>query len=360
MLAGMGPALAWGTSMTGHWAWALAWQGMARHSCGRHGSVLAVSHVSLPRPGCVALQCTAIIASHTHEQRQKFAASGAPASFTAYRCSHAALPHAPCRLGGPCMATSWASFPAGAPAAGAATDRPLPSLVVCPSTLVAHWPFEISKFVATDVLRPLAYHGTPAERTALRRQLAQHDVLVMSYESLRAGACGFVKPEAGMTGRGLSSLHEHAHPMLLHMAACMCSVIPNLHATSCQTAASRLLPPAITTDVDWVCSQAWAYCVLDEGHAIRNPSSKISQAAKRAGLAAQHRLLLSGTPVQNSERGCGCCWIGNCWQRGPGRVAGHACRLCWCSTGLFASQRPKLNPPSPCPSCRRAGAVEPV
>ncbi len=73
--------------------------------------------------------------------------------------------------------------------AGAPTDRPLPSLVVCPSTLVAHWPFEISKFVAPDVLRPLAYHGTPAERTALRRQLEQHDVLVMSYESLRAGAC---------------------------------------------------------------------------------------------------------------------------------------------------------------------------
>ncbi|KAL4458077.1 hypothetical protein ABPG75_012942 [Micractinium tetrahymenae] len=143
------------------------------------------------------LQTTAIIAAHMHEQRQKFAQTGAPA------------------------------------------DRPLPSLVVCPSTLVQHWPFEIAKFVGPEVLRPLAYHGAPAERAALRRQLSRHDVLVMSYESLRA-------------------------------------------------------------DVDWVCSQAWAYCVLDEGHAIRNPASKVSQAAKRAGLAAQHRLLLSGTPVQNS------------------------------------------------------------
>jgi TATA-binding protein-associated factor len=52
--------------------------------------------------------------------------------------------------------------------------------------------------------------------------------------------------------------------------------------------------------VDWVCSQAWSYCVLDEGHAIRNPASRVAQAAKRAGLAAAHRLLLSGTPVQNS------------------------------------------------------------
>ena len=52
--------------------------------------------------------------------------------------------------------------------------------------------------------------------------------------------------------------------------------------------------------MDWVCAQAWSYCVLDEGHAIRNPASKVAQAAKRAGLAARHRLLLSGTPVQNN------------------------------------------------------------
>jgi TATA-binding protein-associated factor len=40
--------------------------------------------------------------------------------------------------------------------------------------------------------------------------------------------------------------------------------------------------------------------VLDEGHVVRNPASKVAQAARRAGGAAQHRLLLSGTPVQNS------------------------------------------------------------
>ncbi|KAI3435532.1 hypothetical protein D9Q98_001597 [Chlorella vulgaris] len=143
------------------------------------------------------LQTTAMLAAHTHEQRQRFAASGA------------------------------------------AADRPLPHLVVCPSTLVAHWPFEVSKFVGPAVLRVLQYHGGPAERAVLRRRLPDHDVVVMSYESLRG-------------------------------------------------------------DVDWVCAQAWSYCVLDEGHAIRNPASKVAQAAKRAGLAAQHRLLLSGTPVQNN------------------------------------------------------------
>lgn len=74
-----------------------------------------------------------------------------------------------------------------------------------------------------------------------------------------------------------------------------------LQARRVLVAPSTLLPfPHHPADVDWVCSQAWGYCVLDEGHAIRNPASKVSQAAKRAGLAAQHRLLLSGTPVQNN------------------------------------------------------------
>lgn len=75
---------------------------------------------------------------------------------------------------------------------GLASDAPRPSLIVCPSTLVAHWPYEIAKFVGREGsggLRPLQYQGTPLERTALRAQLQVHDVVVMAYESLRAGGC---------------------------------------------------------------------------------------------------------------------------------------------------------------------------
>ncbi|KAK9823112.1 hypothetical protein WJX72_000353 [[Myrmecia] bisecta] len=111
----------------------------------------------------------------------------------------------------------------------------LPSLIVCPPTLVGHWAHEIVKFV--DVLRPLAYQGPPAVRAALRSQVAQHNVVVMSYDSLRS-------------------------------------------------------------DIDWVEKQAWQYCVLDEGHIIRNPKSMITKACKR--VVAQHRVLLSGTPIQNN------------------------------------------------------------
>lgn len=135
-----------------------------------------------------------------------------------------------------------------------AEDSPRPHLVVCPSTLVPHWGHEIAKFVEPHVLRPLLIQGPPQQRAALQQQLARsqqvqqggaqggqaqprYNVVVMSYEHMRA-------------------------------------------------------------DAEWVAAQRWCYCVLDEGHMIQNPRSKVAAAARR--VAAQHRLLLSGTPVQNS------------------------------------------------------------
>ncbi|KAK9916950.1 hypothetical protein WJX75_009151 [Coccomyxa subellipsoidea] len=112
-----------------------------------------------------------------------------------------------------------------------------PSLIVCPPTLVGHWPHEIVKFVGEELLSCVQYEGTPPARIALRERARSADVVVMSYETLRA-------------------------------------------------------------DADWTSAHPWAYCVLDEGHIIRNPKSKMAQAAKR--VVAQHRLILSGTPIQNN------------------------------------------------------------
>ncbi|XP_071444534.1 DNA excision repair protein ERCC-6-like [Hetaerina americana] len=44
----------------------------------------------------------------------------------------------------------------------------------------------------------------------------------------------------------------------------------------------------------------WHVIVLDEGHVIRNPDARITLAAKR--LRTPHRLLLSGSPLQNNLR----------------------------------------------------------
>ena len=125
-------------------------------------------------------------------------------------------------------------------AAGLDVDCPLPSLVVCPSTLVQHWCHEVGRFCTQ--LKAVAYCGVPHARQELLAALRRtDDVLVVSYEALR-------------------------------------------------------------NDVDKFVAEgfAWNFAVLDEGHIVKNPKSKTSAAVKEVGLCAKHRLILTGTPIQNN------------------------------------------------------------
>ncbi|PNF40724.1 hypothetical protein B7P43_G00685 [Cryptotermes secundus] len=114
---------------------------------------------------------------------------------------------------------------------------PLPSLVICPPTLTGHWVYEIEKFMSKAYLNPLQYIGTPAEREKLRSKVACYNLVVASYDIVRK-------------------------------------------------------------DIDFFSSIKWNYCILDEGHIIKNGKTKSSKAIKQ--LTANHRLILSGTPIQNN------------------------------------------------------------
>ncbi|XP_075973865.1 histone acetyltransferase 1 [Anticarsia gemmatalis] len=113
----------------------------------------------------------------------------------------------------------------------------LPSLVVCPPTLTGHWVFEVNKFIPSKFLRPLQYVGIPYERERLRHQVKHHNFIVASYDIVRK-------------------------------------------------------------DIDFFSSIKWNYCILDEGHVIKNGKTKVFKAIKQ--LVANHRLILSGTPIQNN------------------------------------------------------------
>ena len=121
---------------------------------------------------------------------------------------------------------------------------PCPSLIICPATLCFHWSSEIKKFVQDKSLVPFVYNGSVVQRTPLKKHLTTtnqrklHNVAVItSYEIVRS-------------------------------------------------------------DVEMFKKFHWNYLVLDEGHAIRNAKAKTTVAIK--SLRAQHRLILSGTPIQNS------------------------------------------------------------
>jgi TATA-binding protein-associated factor len=58
----------------------------------------------------------------------------------------------------------------------------------------------------------------------------------------------------------------------------------------------------IRNDIEDLQKMPWNYCILDEGHIIKNGKTKITKAIK--SIRADHRLILSGTPIQVSkERG---------------------------------------------------------
>ena len=111
----------------------------------------------------------------------------------------------------------------------------LPSLIICPPTLTGHWYYEILKYA--ENLRPVLYTGNSRERTRLLSKWHQYDVVVTSYEVVR-------------------------------------------------------------NDISSLGNIQWLYCILDEGHVIKNAKTKLTKAVK--SLNSQHRLILSGTPIQNN------------------------------------------------------------
>jgi hypothetical protein len=122
------------------------------------------------------------------------------------------------------------------------TDSQIPpSLIVCPPTLQWHWANECRQYCGS-VLRPCVLTGSPAERRVLLQSFRKggsngNNVLIASYEQVRS-------------------------------------------------------------EIDRIKDIQFRYAVLDEGHLIKNAKSGMAVACKQ--IKASHRLLLSGTPVQNN------------------------------------------------------------
>ncbi|XP_050515682.1 TATA-binding protein-associated factor 172 isoform X1 [Diabrotica virgifera virgifera] len=113
----------------------------------------------------------------------------------------------------------------------------LPSMVICPPTLTGHWVYEVEKFLKHKYLRPLQYNGSPTEREKLRHKFRKFNLIVASYDIVRK-------------------------------------------------------------DISFFSGIKWNYIILDEGHVIKNGKTRTSVAIK--ALVANHRLILSGTPIQNN------------------------------------------------------------
>lgn len=113
------------------------------------------------------------------------------------------------------------------------------SIVVCPATIVNHWVGEVRRFFPDNrIFRPFAVVGN----TSTRKQFwsvfsdSQYNLVVVSYGTLR-------------------------------------------------------------NDIDEIARTRWVFCVLDEGHVLRNPKTATARASRR--VPSRHRMILSGTMIQN-------------------------------------------------------------
>lgn len=97
--------------------------------------------------------------------------------------------------------------------------------------------YEVEKFLSKKYLKPLQYNGTPIEREKLRMKFKRYNLIVASYDIVRK-------------------------------------------------------------DINFFGAIKWNYVILDEGHVIKNGKTRTSMAIKT--LIANHRLILSGTPIQNN------------------------------------------------------------
>ncbi|KAK5165576.1 uncharacterized protein LTR77_009105 [Saxophila tyrrhenica] len=122
------------------------------------------------------------------------------------------------------------------------TGEPRPFLVICPLSVLSSWMNEAKKWA--PAFRTVRFHGPVKERDRLKDecrvagQAAKIDIIVTTYETF-------------------------------------------------------------TSEQNWFKRAfVWRYCVLDEGHKIKNEKSEVAHSLQ--SLKAEYRLLLTGTPLQNN------------------------------------------------------------
>lgn len=125
------------------------------------------------------------------------------------------------------------------------------TLIVAPVSVMSNWAQQIERHVKKDSpLKVMTYHGSTRKRMTFR-DFSEYNVVITSYGCLSS------------------------------------EYLPR----GCKQAAKLPRPEGLF-------SMKWARVVLDEGHIIRNPSTKSAVAA--TNILAASRWVLSGTPIVNT------------------------------------------------------------
>ncbi|KAJ5646255.1 DNA repair protein rhp26 [Penicillium lividum] len=144
-----------------------------------------------------------------------------------------------------------------------------PTIVVCPATLMVQWVTEFHNW--WPALRVSILHSSGSGMLNLKKEKTRESALAS--EMMGTGSSRQLSSGQKAARNILKRVVEEGHVLVTTYSGL-------------QSYADDL------TGVEWGCA------ILDEGHKIRNPDTGITFSCKE--LRTPHRIILSGTPIQNS------------------------------------------------------------
>jgi DNA excision repair protein ERCC-6 len=144
-----------------------------------------------------------------------------------------------------------------------------PAIIVCPATLMKQWVNEFHRW--WPPFRVSILHSSGSGMINVGKESSRENALTSQL--------------VGYHGSGHLSAGQKAARRIINRVTQEGHILVTTYS-GLQSYADALV------DVDWACA------ILDEGHKIRNPDAGITFSCKE--LRTPHRIILSGTPMQNS------------------------------------------------------------
>lgn len=146
-----------------------------------------------------------------------------------------------------------------------------PALVVCPATVMKQWVNEFHRW--WPPFRVSILHTSGSGMVNVRNESSREDALLTQRWNAQTGGRGVLNSSQNAARKVTKRVAEEGHVLVTTYAGL-------------QTYAPMLIP------------MEWGSAILDEGHKIRNPDTSITFHCKE--LRTPHRIILSGTPMQNN------------------------------------------------------------
>lgn len=156
-------------------------------------------------------------------------------------------------------------------------------------------PYQHQGLTWLEHLRDAGLGGILADDMGLGKTLQTIALLSREKEARRIDRPCLIVTPTSLTGNWLRELHKFA-PHLQVAQYCGSKRRQTLETSRADVLLTSY--PLLVRDADLLIKHEFHYVILDEAQAIKNPMSLASQAARK--LTARHRLLLSGTPIENN------------------------------------------------------------